>query len=542
MVRYLKTYDSMAEKKSCPLLDKCKTTNNPPPMKHPLLFLICLLSLAVPVMAAASGQDLLLFYSNDVQGETAPCGCQANQLGGLPKKGFQLKAIAQQKAGYPHLALDAGNLLFKHDHIVPGQEEQEEMTAAAIVEAYNLIGYTAVGIGSRDLIAGVPYLLTLRDKAKFAWLSANLVAKSTKQPLFKPSITRTFGTVKVSILALTGARALPETDEATILPWDQVLPGLIEQVASKHDLVILLSNLSVADNQRIAETYDRIHLIIQSGATAEASSQGPINNTVLVSAAPQGRGIGIMEINWQAGGRWGDKKGEALVKRKADLDRLLWQLGKYQQNTLREQPDQLKAYHALRTREQELRGEIKRLAKEVGQHQPEEVEPASYANRFMAMEETLPDQPEILAVTDRLDRALNQLGRQKAKAPVPVDPLYLGAQGCGPCHPSQLAAWQQTPHARAYKTLADNDQQFNTNCLPCHVTGVTMDRANDALSVPENRRGVGCETCHGPGRRHGENPAGPPLTRKPSPEVCRGCHLPPNDTSFDYERNIKMVH
>ena len=516
-------------------------------MKHALLFLIVLLSLALPSTAAASGQDLLLFYSNDVQGETAPCGCQANQLGGLPKKGFQLKAIAQQEAGRPHLALDAGNLLFKHDHIAPGQEEQEEMTAATIVEAYNLMGYDAVAIGSRDLMAGLPYLLTLQDQAKFAWLSANLVAKSTRQPLFRPSLTRVLGTVKVAILGLTGPAALPATDAATILPWDQVLPGLIEQVAGKHDLIILLSNLSAADNQRIAETYDGIHLIVQSGATASAISPGPVNNTVLVSAEPRGSGIGIMEINWQAGGRWGDKKGEVLVKRKAELDRLLWQLGKYQggsdpETTRRDQPEQLKAYQALRVREQEVRGEIERLAKEVGQHQSGDEEPSSYANRFMAMADTLPDQPEILAVTDRLDRDLNQLGRRQAKAPVSVDPLYLGAQGCGPCHASQLAAWQQTPHAKAYATLAANDQQFNTNCLPCHVTGVTMDKANDALSVPENRRGVGCETCHGPGRRHGEDPEGTPLTRKPSPDLCQGCHRPPHDTTFDYEQNIKMVH
>ena len=119
----------------------------------------------------------MLFYSNDVLGETAPCGCQANQLGGLPKKAFQFETIAEKEGALPRLTLDAGNLLFKHDHIAPGQKEEAEMTAAAIVKAYNLMGYDAVGIGSRDLIAGLPPLLSLQHKAKFAWLSANLVAK-----------------------------------------------------------------------------------------------------------------------------------------------------------------------------------------------------------------------------------------------------------------------------------------------------------------------------------------------------------------------------
>ncbi len=516
-------------------------------MKLFIVSLVSLLTLALPITAQATGQDLLLLYSNDVLGETAPCGCQANQPGGLPKKGFQFKALAQKEADRPHLTLDAGNLLFKHDHIAPGQEEAEEMAAAAIVEAYNLMGYAAVGIGSRDLVAGVPYLLSLRDKAKFAWLSANLVEKSSRQPLFQASITRTLGPVKAHVLALTAPVALPAADEATILPWDQVLPGLLKQVAAKDDLVILLSNLPAADNQRIAETYDSIHLIVQAGATANAISPGPVNNTLLVNTAPQGSGIGILEINWQPGGRWGDKKTEVLAKRKADLDRLLWQLGRYQQGgdpetALRDQPEQLKTYRALRAKEKELRDGIGHLEKAVDQHTPTEGEPSSYANRFMAMEDSLPNLPEVLAITDKLDRDLNQLGRRKAKSPAPVDPLYLGAQGCGSCHPAQLAAWQQTRHARAYTTLADHNQQFNTTCLPCHVTGVPLDKAEDALSVPENRRGVGCETCHGPGRRHGEDPAGTPLPQKPAPSVCQGCHRPPHDTTFDYERNIKLVH
>lgn len=43
-------------------------------MKLFTLLIVTLFALAQAVIAAASGQDLLLFYSNDVHGETAPCG------------------------------------------------------------------------------------------------------------------------------------------------------------------------------------------------------------------------------------------------------------------------------------------------------------------------------------------------------------------------------------------------------------------------------------------------------------------------------------
>lgn len=43
-------------------------------MKLSSLIIVTLLFLAQPSLAAESGQNLLLFYSNDVHGETAPCG------------------------------------------------------------------------------------------------------------------------------------------------------------------------------------------------------------------------------------------------------------------------------------------------------------------------------------------------------------------------------------------------------------------------------------------------------------------------------------
>lgn len=466
-------------------------------------------------------------------------------MGGLSKKGFQFNKIATE-TGRPHLTLDAGDLLFKSAALNPGQEEQEKMTAAAIVQAYNLIGYNAVCVGGRDLIAGLAYLQSLSKEAKFTWLSANLVAKATKKPLFKASTTVTVAGVKVGVIGLTGPAILAATEEATILPWDQVLPDLLAKVTKTHDLVILLSNLPAADSQKIAEAYDTIHLIIQSGANANAISPEPINNTIVASTGPQGKHIGIMEINWQASKRWGDQKAEVLAKKKGALDRLLWQLSKYQQDkdpetALRNQPDHLKAYHALQAQEQELRSEIDQLAKALDQQGPSSGEPSAYNSRFMAMETDLPDQPDIARLVDTLDTAINKLGKRQAKTAVKSDSPYLGSRSCAPCHAAQMATWQKTRHATAYTTLEKDKQQFNQGCLPCHVTGVSMEQASESLSIIEDRRGVGCETCHGPGRLHIANPKSNPMTHKPGPDVCLACHSGPHDDSFTYEERIKMV-
>lgn len=410
------------------------------------------------------------------------------------------------------------------------------------------MGYDAVAVGGQDLTAGTPYLQALAKEAKFVWVSANLVAKSTKKTIVRPGVTLQAGGIKVGVIGLTGPAILPATDDVMILPWDQVLPGLAEKVGKKHDLVVLLSNLPAADNQRIAETYSNIHLIIQSGAAANAISAEPVNNTVVVSAGPQGKQLGALVIDWQPGKRWGSQKGEALSRKKEALEQVRFQLSTFRQDAdpetaLRNRPDQLNTYHLLQQREGEFVADIERLSKDVAAEGLANGRPSAYRNRFVAMEASLPDQPDVLEIVTHLKEEINAMGQQQGQSspPSPSRQLYLGSTGCGSCHSIQRAAWQKTPHASAYQMLERDRQQFNPECLPCHVTGITMAQGKEALSLPEDRRGVGCESCHGPVRDHGEGVKGKAMIRKPPPEMCLACHIPPHDPDFDYAVEIKKV-
>lgn len=421
------------------------------------------------------------------------------------------------------------------------------MTAATIVKAYDLMGYDAVCVGSRDLIGGLKYLQDLKKTSKFLWLSANVVRKSTQKKIFKASASIKLGKIKAGVIGLTGPAILSASDDATILPWDQVLPDLVATMAKSNDLLILLSNLPAADNQRIAEDYPTLHLIIQSGASANTISPAPINNTIMVSTAPQGKQIGIMEINWQPSKLWRDPQEEVLAQKKLSLERLLWQLSKFQQDkdpetALRNQPEQLEAYHILLSQEKQLRGEIDQASKLLIPRPPAKRESSVHTNRFIAMETSLPDHLEISRLISDLDAKVNELGKsQAASLATKADSPYLGFRGCGVCHAPQMASWQSTKHATAYKTLIKDKQHFNQNCLPCHVTGIAIPQAAEALTLPDDRRGVGCEACHGPGRRHSQSPKANPMNRKPGSQVCLGCHTQDHDTTFSYEKKIKMV-
>lgn len=92
---------------------------------------------------------------------------------------------------------------------------------------------------------------------------------------------------------------------------------------------------------------------------------------------------------------------------------------------------------------------------------------------------------------------------------------FVGADKCGMCHKSdkqgkQLTIWQNSAHAKAYKTLQSDeankiakDKGFKTAaaeteaCLKCHASGYEKDAQITGKFKVED--GVQCETCHGPG-------------------------------------------
>ena len=102
--------------------------------------------------------------------------------------------------------------------------------------------------------------------------------------------------------------------------------------------------------------------------------------------------------------------------------------------------------------------------------------------------------------------------------------------------------WEKTAHAKAYKTLEDDHKEFNLDCVSCHVTGYGKP-GGSTVTHNDTLRNVQCETCHGPGSLHVEDPENPKLiTLKPDPQTCVDqCHHPPHVEGFDAKAKMDLV-
>jgi len=481
-------------------------------------------------------------------------------LGGLSKKAYQYLEI-QKNNSLPSLVLDGGSLLFKTERLSSGLAEQAKITAEGIVDAYSAMGYHAVGIARRDLAGGLAFLKEMSKKAEFVLLSANIVSKSTGKPIFAPKIIQTAGALSIGIIGITGSTppfSFEDADDAEILPWDRVLPDIAAGLSETCDMIILLSNHDLKQNKKIAQIVPGIHMIIQAGTNSANLAPVKVDNTLIFQTAKQGKYLGWMKIDWLDNHTWEDNTmKKELAFNKKELDKANKKLELLRGDNTPETQKKRDLLRAYQEKKEWLLQDIGMLESEI-EKQNREHPSSTYTNDFIALEIDLPDDRRVLNIVEKTKQRVNRFGKEKAlKRSSPKTStkqnrgliesarfVYAGWLACAECHPGQTSFWKSTAHFHSYKTLEDKQQNFNLDCLPCHVTydpGNKSIKLNDILSFPPELDTVGCELCHGSGISHNADPSRHPMVEKPAIEICTRCHTPKRDNDFIYQRDINRI-
>ncbi|HET7502850.1 MAG TPA: multiheme c-type cytochrome, partial [Kofleriaceae bacterium] len=156
------------------------------------------------------------------------------------------------------------------------------------------------------------------------------------------------------------------------------------------------------------------------------------------------------------------------------------------------------------------------------------------------------------AVQDAVSQFYRASGEanMKAAASVAVMPpprgvaSYTGTDSCTDCHSEAVEFWNKTVHAGAWKTLEERGQQFDLDCIGCHVTGWGKPGGSN-LGHNDKLRDIQCETCHGPGSIHVakgglEKPFA--VWRDPPQDLCASqCHTREHSDTFQLEPYLRDV-
>ena len=162
-----------------------------------------------------------------------------------------------------------------------------------ILESFNLMEYDALGIGDDDLSLGKEFLSEMSKKARFPFLSSNIIDEDSGKLLFRPYLLKETAGLRIGIFSLLSPDVFsgpsdPRRKGLVFRDPVETAQAMIKELQPKSDLIILLSHLSYPKDVELAQNTSGIHLIIGGHTGANLLYPPTIKNTYLLQTAPKG--------------------------------------------------------------------------------------------------------------------------------------------------------------------------------------------------------------------------------------------------------------
>ncbi|MGE0145208.1 MAG: multiheme c-type cytochrome [Planctomycetota bacterium] len=428
------------------------------------------------------GPRLRLRLSGGLEGRLEPCGCASGQIGGLARRSFRVQSDASR---YDYL-IEGGDL-------VEGGSTLDELKLLTILEvlADRRAPYDALALGPRDLELDPAFLGdVLSAFPKLPVLAADvrpIEGKEFTWPVRSFVDLNKDGRPRVRVVSLVMRMPERETSAAATLTkldpaeaWSAATAGL-----EADRFLVLLVHGGADGARRLTALSPKPDLIVAVGDVAEPPAEPELRDGVPV-VQPGIRGRFLLDVSLARGG-----DGTRVVA----YERVTLEGSKTTKGAM-EDPD--------------VRAQVlahRHQAKDDGAR-------AAMANRF----------------------------------PLAEGLAYVGSARCATCHAAAAKAWEGSEHAHAWETLENAETSGRypwpvthyPDCITCHTVGYgQVSGFVDPDSTP-TLRGVGCESCHGPGSRHVSNPIAQRLGRVDS-QTCTKCHDFEQSPSFDYAERWKRI-
>jgi len=133
---------------------------------------------------------------------------------------------------------------------------------------------------------------------------------------------------------------------------------------------------------------------------------------------------------------------------------------------------------------------------------------AQVANEFVELNNEIADGERVREYFEEYEAATKKLFLAQLAGRPAFDTEaspYAGSQSCARCHQEAFAVWQSSRHANAWASLKKVNKQFDSECISCHVIGYGSEGGFHSEQESPQLLNVGCEACHGPGKKHISN-------------------------------------
>lgn len=402
--------------------------------------------------------DFALVLSGEQHGYLLPCGCSRPQVGGLERRYNLLTRLT--KAKWHTIPVDLGDIpQLKGPRNLPNAQGMLKYKTS--MRALKEMKYQGVGIGSHETAFQLLNTLAehrLNDDA-IPTVSANLKEKDTTFLSLVDSLTvhKVPGSGElVGITSLIGpsvAKAIKDKD-VKLDSNGKVLPQLAKALKQKGTrLNVLLYQGQVREAAALAKDFPQFQVILCLSEESEPPAQPTkVGSTMIITVGHKGRYVGVIG-----------------------------------------------AYRTGRADEPyKLRYQLVSLSEDF-------MTPKGVKNPVL-------DLMEEYTRTLKNERYLSRYNKNKHPHQVAVPgvvPKYVGSETCRKCHRSEHKVWKASKHSHAYEALLTAEKpglrQYDAECIVCHTVGFGYESGFTSATETPQLKGVGCESCHGPGSEHIKN-------------------------------------
>ncbi|MCX6344752.1 MAG: multiheme c-type cytochrome [Armatimonadetes bacterium] len=433
--------------------------------------------------------SLVLLYTSSALGQIRSCNCTKFRFGGYGRELSLLKSIRASKSDV---------LLIEGGDIVGGEGFQARLKTDVAAQALGMLGYGAIIPGDEDLgMDGSPSIKQF-EKKPVPIICANLYTKEQhlKYSPFKVITSR--NGLRVGVMGLMDKSTVPALLEKTIgytvtdpkAALAKYLPSLRKQC----DMVVLVYHGGNASAEKFAafkgvdivlctHRVDKDILFPSTESNEVDALVDKRGSTYLVKAGTKENWcLGRLDITLGA-----NSKPTSIKHKLIYLDR-----------RYTEDPIMLKVYNA-------YSGNVTKAV-------------LTESKKFL-------DQAEVILVK----RGLNPDDMRKRLRKSP----YATSEACKDCHSEVYEKWSASRHARAIDNLKDTRQEYDPECVTCHVTGAVTRNGYVYYKETPELANVQCEACHGPALEHSKSPKKGFGTV--DEQTCRSCHTEERNPDFDYD-------
>jgi 5'-nucleotidase/UDP-sugar diphosphatase len=218
-------------------------------------------------------------------------------MGGLARRATLIQQVRDENSG-PLLVVDAGNSLM-------GETLSLNSEGRVILEAMNLMGYDALGVGTGELLKGPEVLQQRIAEAQFPVLSSNLVHSDSGAPVLEPYVVIERGSVRFGVIGVSSPTVLEGLESlwpgVTVVAPEDVLAAAIAQLSGQADLIVVLSQLGLEADLALAGAVEGIDVIVGGGSRYVLTEAQAVKSTTVVQAGYDGEWVGRLDLQGPQG-------------------------------------------------------------------------------------------------------------------------------------------------------------------------------------------------------------------------------------------------